>query len=177
MLRIALLSALVLITLTTPCLCETFQSTGSIEAYFSPSGGATTAIVKEIYSAKSEIRVQAYSFTSSPIAKALVNAHKRGIEIEAVLDKGQRRDKYTSADFVAHAGIHTYIDSAHSIAHNKIIIIDKTTLITGSFNFTNAAEEKNAENLLVIKGNKALVERYIKNFEVHKEHSEKYQGK
>jgi len=156
---------------------EQFKATGTIDVYFSPRGEATEAIVKEINSAKSEILVQAYSFTSKPIAKALVDARKRGIKIEAVLDKSQRREKYTSADFVAHAGIPTFIDSAHAIAHNKIIIIDRSTLITGSFNFTKAAEEKNAENLLILKGNKPLVKRYIANFEDHKGHSEVYQGK
>jgi len=157
-----------------PCQAEEFKATGTIDAYFSPRGGATEAIVKEIGSAKSEILLQAYSFTSKPIAKALVDAHKHGVKIEAVLDKSQRKEKYTSADFVANAGIPTFIDSAHAIAHNKIIIIDRSTLITGSFNFTMAAEEKNAENLLVIKGNKPLLDRYIKNFEEHKGHSEVY---
>lgn len=152
-------------------------ATGTIDVYFSPYGGATEAVVKEINNAKSEILVQAYSFTSAPIAKALVSAGKRGIKIEVVLDKSQRKEKYTSADFVAHAGIPTYIDDKHAIAHNKIIIIDRQTVITGSFNFTKAAEEKNAENLLVIKGNKPLVERYIQNFEEHKGHSEAYHGR
>ena len=156
---------------------EQFNSTGTTSVYFSPNGGATEAIVKEIDKAKQEILMQAYSFTSRPIAKALIEARKRGIKIEVVLDKSQRKEKYTSADFVAHAGIPTYIDDKHAIAHNKIIIIDRQTLITGSFNFTKAAEEKNAENLLVLKGNRPLVDRYIRNFEEHKEHSEPYQGK
>lgn len=155
---------------------EVIPSTGTISVYFSPHGGATEAIVKEISSAKSEILVQAYSFTSKPIAKALVDAKKRGIRIEVVLDKSQKREKYTSADFVAHAGIATYIDSAHAIAHNKIMIIDRTTVITGSFNFTKAAEEKNAENLLVVKGNKKLIDSYLINFEDHKRHSEGVSG-
>jgi phosphatidylserine/phosphatidylglycerophosphate/cardiolipin synthase-like enzyme len=145
--------------------------------YFSPRGGATEAIVREINAAGREILLQAYSFTSQPIAKALVDARKRGIRIEAVLDRSQRKEKYTSADFVAHAGIPTYIDSAHAIAHNKIIIIDRSTLISGSFNFSRAAEEKNAENLQILKGNKPIVDRYIRNFEDHKRHSEGYQGK
>jgi len=161
--------------------CQTygdeFKAAGTIDVYFSPRGGATEAIVKEINTAKSEILVQAYSFTSKPIAKALIDARKRGIKIEVVLDKSQRKEKYTSADFIAHAGIPTFIDDTHAIAHNKIMIIDRTTLITGSFNFTKAAEERNAENLLVMKGNKSLVERYRNNFNEHKEHSEKYPGK
>lgn len=156
---------------------EQFKSTGTIDAYFSPNGGATEAIVNEINAADSLIRVQGYSFTSKPIAKALADARKRGLKVEVILDKSQRKEKYTSADFVAHAGIPTYIDAAHAIAHNKIIIIGRSVLITGSFNFSNAAEEKNAENLLVMKGNKLLVDRYIRNFEAHKLHSEEYVGK
>lgn len=173
---------IVVVLVITLCLssfavAEQFTSNGTIDVYFSPHGGATEAVVRELNGAKSEILVQAYSFTSAPIAKALVSAKKRGIKIEVVLDKSQRKEKYTSADFVAHAGIPTYIDDRHAIAHNKIIIIDKQTLITGSFNFTKAAEEKNAENLLVLKGNKPLVERYIQNFMEHKGHSEVYSGR
>lgn len=148
-------------------------STGTVDVYFSPRGGATEAIVREISKAKHTIQVQAYSFTSTPIAKALLDAHKRGVKVEAVLDKSQKSAKYTSATFLKNAGIPVYIDDKHAIAHNKIIIIDQSTLITGSFNFTKAAEEKNAENLLIIKGNQPLVDKYLKNYEVHKEHSEK----
>ena len=133
--------------------------------------------MKEISQAKKEILVQAYSFTSAPIANALTSAKKRGVKIEAVLDKSQKREKYTAADFIAHAGIPVFIDNKHAIAHNKVIIIDKATLITGSFNFTKAAEEANAENLLIIKANKVLVDLYIRNYEEHKAHSDEYEGK
>lgn len=86
MLRIAFLSALIFINLTTPCLSDSFQSTGTIDAYFSPNGGATEAIVDELDAAKQHIMVQAYSFTSKPIAKALNQAHKRGVKVEVILD-------------------------------------------------------------------------------------------
>lgn len=174
---LVILALVVVVFLVVIATAEEFKSQGTTDVYFSPNGGATEVIVHEINAARSEILVQAYSFTSKPIAKALVEARKRGIKIEAVLDKSQRKEKYTSADFVAHAGIPTYIDASHAIAHNKIIIIDRSTLITGSFNFTKAAEEKNAENMLILKGNKPLVDRYIRNFEAHKSHSEGYQGK
>lgn len=77
---------------------------------------------------------------------------------------------------LAHAGIRTLIDSAHPIAHNKVIVIDGETVITGSFNFTKQAEEKNAENLLVIR-DKTLAERYIKNWQDHEGYSEVYKGR
>ena len=85
--------------------------------------------------------------------------------------------KYSSADFVANAGIPTFIDARHAIAHNKIIVVDRNVLITGSFNFTKAAEENNAENLLIMKGNKPLADAYIRNYNEHKGHSEVYMGR
>ncbi len=143
------------------------------EVYFSPKGGATEAIIKELNKAQTTILVQAYSFTSAPIAKALLNAHKRGVKVEVVLDKSQRTQKYSSATFLYNQGIPVKIDAKHAIAHNKVMIIDGETVITGSFNFTKAAEEKNAENLLVIK-DKKLASLYAKNWLEHERHSEVY---
>jgi phosphatidylserine/phosphatidylglycerophosphate/cardiolipin synthase-like enzyme len=93
--------------------------------------------------------------------------------LTVILDRSQRGERNTSATFVANAGIPTFIDAKHAIAHNKIMIIDGATLITGSFNFTRAAEEKNAENLLVIRGDDVLVKKYLANFEDHLAHSER----
>jgi phosphatidylserine/phosphatidylglycerophosphate/cardiolipin synthase-like enzyme len=146
-----------------------------LEVYFSPDGGCAEAIVAEISTAKSTILVQAYSFTSAPIAKALVNAHKRGVDVRVVLDKSQKSEKYSSADFLHHAGIPLLIDSAHAIAHNKIIIIDDREVITGSFNFTKSAEENNAENLLIIR-DAAVADTYLSNWRLHAEHSAPYTG-
>ncbi len=143
---------------------------------FSPKGGATEAIVHELDKAKKSILVQAYSFTSAPIAKALVAAHDRRVKVEIILDKSNLTAQYTSPPFVAKAGISTKIDSAHEIAHNKIIVIDGEMVITASFNFTNSAEEKNAENLLVIR-DKILSETYIKDWQDHAGPSEAYMGR
>ncbi|MGA2333304.1 MAG: phospholipase D family protein [Syntrophales bacterium] len=145
----------------------------STQVHFSPNGGCADAIVREIGKAKNEVLVQAYSFTSAPIAQALTNAYKQGIKVEAILDKSQRSERYTSATYLKNAGIPVYIDSVHAIAHNKIMIIDRETVITGSFNFTKAAEEKNAENLLIIK-NPDLAKIYLNNWYKHKGHAEGY---
>jgi phosphatidylserine/phosphatidylglycerophosphate/cardiolipin synthase-like enzyme len=147
-----------------------------VEVNFSPKGGCTETVVDALNKARATVLVQAYSFTSAPIAKALVDAHKRGVGVKVLLDKSQRTEKYSSADFVAHAGIPTSIDARHAIAHNKIMVIDGATVITGSFNFTKAAEENNAENLLVIQ-DAALARKYADNWQVHAEHSESYSGK
>lgn len=171
------ISAILLLTITAPSFARalTLNNTPA-QVYFSPNGGATDAIVKEIVRSKTEILVQAYSFTSKDIAKALVDAHKRGVHTEIILDKINRSQKYSSADFTANMGIPTYIDAEHAIAHNKIMIIDRETVITGSFNFTKAAEERNAENILIIK-NKELARIYIDNWNKHRKHSEEYRGR
>jgi hypothetical protein len=86
-----------------------------IEVFFSPQGGCTEAVVRALDHTTNNALVQAYSFTSAPIAKALVDAHKRGIKVQVILDNSQRTEKYSSADFVADAGIPTYIDARHAI--------------------------------------------------------------
>ena len=168
------LVVILLLVLSTPIFAGSIPSTGTTDVYFSPDGGGTRAIVSEIQAARKEILVQAYSFTSTPIAKALLDAHKRGVRVDAILDKSQMSAKYSSATFLFNAGVPVMIDTRHAIAHNKIMIIDRAVLITGSFNFTKAAEEKNAENLLIMKGNPKLIDRYLTNFEEHKGHSDTY---
>ncbi|MHB0936926.1 MAG: phospholipase D family nuclease [Armatimonadota bacterium] len=146
----------------------------SWQVYFSPDGGCTQAIIDELNGARYTVLVQAYSFTSAPIAKALVAAKKRGVRVEAILDDSNNTAKYSAATFLLHADIPTWIDAKHAIAHNKVMIIDDHTVITGSFNFSKAAEERNAENLLILRDS-ALAARYTANWQEHRSHSAAYQ--
>ena len=146
-----------------------------IQVFFSPQGGCTEAVVGALQEAKSTVLVQAYSFTSAAIAKALVEAHRRGVQVVAILDKSQRTEKYSSATFLVNSEIKTLIDDKHSIAHSKIMIIDGRRVITGSFNFTKAAEEHNAENLLVIDNDPELVAKYTANWKNHERHAVAYE--
>lgn len=144
-----------------------------VQVYFSPNGGCSQAIVREIDAAKSQILVQAYSFTSRAIAKALMMAHKRGVTVEVILDRSQTLEKYNPAKFLTNSKVPTFVDKNEGIAHSKIMIIDGYTIITGSFNFTNAAEYKNVENLLIIKS-KNLAKLYIENWQNRRQNSEPY---
>jgi phosphatidylserine/phosphatidylglycerophosphate/cardiolipin synthase-like enzyme len=134
------------------------------QVFFSPHGGATEAAVREIGKAKREILVQAYSFSSVPIATSLVLAKNRGVKIEVILDKSNLKEGYSSMDFLEHAGIPIYLDNRVKIAHSKVMIIDGEEVITGSFNFTKAAEYSNSENLIILKSDPALIAKYLKNF-------------
>lgn len=138
--------------------------------YFSPRGGCTDAIVSAVGEANTSLHVQAYSFSSHRITKAVIAAKNRGVKVAVILDKNKSAEKYSDLPALLAAGVDTWIDGAHQIAHNKIMIIDGETVITGSFNFTWSAETQNAENLLVIR-DKALAARYEGNFQEHLEHS------
>ena len=147
-----------------------------IRAYFTPGQMVEQAISDEIEGARSEIRVQAYSFTNPVIVQALAEAQQRGVDIIVVLDKSHRTQKYSAADFTSHAGILTLIDDRHAIAHNKIMIIDSKVVITGSYNFTRAAEKSNAENIVIIESG-PIAEKYLQNWQKHRNHSQTYSPK
>jgi phosphatidylserine/phosphatidylglycerophosphate/cardiolipin synthase-like enzyme len=155
---------------------ETKASEETRAVHFTPGEQPTTAVVEALNAATQTVHVQAYSFTSAPIAKALVEARQRGVDVTAILDKSQKTANYSSADFLAHEGVPTFIDAKHAIAHNKIMIIDGETVITGSFNFTKAAQESNAENLLVLR-DRSLADKYERNWQTHFAHSQPYAGR
>jgi phosphatidylserine/phosphatidylglycerophosphate/cardiolipin synthase-like enzyme len=149
---------------------STPTTASAVTVCFTPGGNCTDVIVQALGDAKRTVLVQAYSFTSAPIAKALLEAHKRGVQVQVILDKSQRTEKYSSADFLANQGVPTMIDANHAVAHYKVIVIDGETVLTGSFNFTKAAQQKNAENLLIIR-DPALAAQYTQNWDAHRQHS------
>jgi phosphatidylserine/phosphatidylglycerophosphate/cardiolipin synthase-like enzyme len=150
---------------------EKFLPPPSITPHFSPKGGCTDTVVRELQHAKRSVHVLAYSFTSRPIAQALIDAKLRGVHVEIILDHSNEHDAHSDLPFLLEQGLTPVIDPQHAIAHNKVMIIDGKTLLTGSFNFTHQAEIENAENLLVIKGHPELVQPYQLDFTAHKAHS------
>jgi len=142
-----------------------------IQVLFSPNDGCQDRIVREIGEAERRICVQAYQFTSKPIGDALAKARRSGVEVQVILDQSQEKQSYARWRVLSRAGIKVRFDAQHKIANNKIILIDDRTIITGSYNFTKAAEEENAENLLIIRNAPDLFSQYLANFQKHLEHS------
>lgn len=143
------------------------QSPSRIAVYFSPHGGCTDAIVAQICSAKREVLVQAYEFTSTPIAAALVAAKKRGVDVQVILDKEKSGDTSAALKVLRNSPVPLFADGKYAIAHNKVMVIDRRTVITGSFNFTAQAETANAENLLVI-DDANVAAQFAENWQMHK---------
>jgi phosphatidylserine/phosphatidylglycerophosphate/cardiolipin synthase-like enzyme len=146
-----------------------------IEVLFTPGDDAAGAIVAAVQRAKSEVLVQAFSFTNKQIARALQRAHARGVRVEVLIDQEQfeRGAAFVARDLVA-ARVPVWLDAKHAAAHNKVIIIDAqdqaATVISGSFNFTQAAQKKNAENVLFIRADAALTRAYRNNWQSHRTH-------
>ncbi|MBP2649823.1 MAG: phospholipase D/transphosphatidylase [Firmicutes bacterium] len=153
---------------------HTVPAVGSIDVAFSPEGGITNMLIGELNAAKKTIHVQAYSFTSNEIIKALIDAKKRGVDVKIIIDKSNADENNDSSnskkekarlDSIVDSGIPLKIDRGFQIAHSKIMIIDGVDVITGSFNFSAAAEHSNAENCLIIHDNTKLADTYEANWQ------------
>jgi phosphatidylserine/phosphatidylglycerophosphate/cardiolipin synthase-like enzyme len=144
---------------------------GTIEVAFSPNEGGEALVVKVIDSAKSELRVLSYSFTSAPVTAALLRARKRGVEVRIVADQKNnvsedRSGKARAAlSALANAGVDVRTISVYPIHHDKVIVADRRTVELGSFNYSDAAARRNSENVLVNWGNARLADVYLQHFD------------
>lgn len=126
---------------------------------FSPNQGASELVVNTIEAAHRNIRIAAYSFTSRPIAEALVRAERRGVQVELLIDAKESR--HSLAAYLAGYGINVRTNDRYAIMHDKFMIFDQDVLELGSFNYTKAAETRNAENVFVIKGSSRTLQDYL----------------
>lgn len=152
---------------------------GEIAFAFTPGDNADRLVVEAIREAQRQILVQAFSFTHRDIAAALIRAQRRGVEVIIIADPEQAERIETSViDDLAASKIPILMDHEHMSAHNKIMVIDSGSptcaVVTGSYNFTHAAQFKNAENLLVLKSNPPVCEAYDRNWKTHRAHSRNY---
>lgn len=149
---------------------------GTIEYGFTPGDDVAGMIIRAIDAARSQVLVQAFSFTHEDIAAALVRAERRGLDVQVIADPGQiELIEHNVIPRLAAAGVKVFTDAEHGSAHDKVMLIDpeSTTpaMLTGSFNFTYAAQFRNAENLLLIRGNPALAGAYLANWRRHRSHA------
>lgn len=145
------------------------QHNGRIEYAFSP-GGAQDLVLKTIHSAQSEIRMMAYSLTSAPVVSALIEARKRGVDVALVVDhksniaQDQSGKARAALSALVNAGCHVRTVSSTGLQHDKVLIVDRETVQTGSFNYSQAAT-KNSENVLVVWKNPQLAQGYLEHWQ------------
>ncbi len=181
MLKVVFMAAMLFAatTLSLTARAEAIPATGSIEPLFTPWDDVEGAIIRALAQAQKTIHVQTYLLTSRPITQALIAAKNRGIDITVLADREMvRNGKSSKVSQLVAAGIPVYLETRYAVAHNKIILIDAQTsngiLLTGSYNFTWSAQARNAENLLIIRNNPRLLQRYFANWQRHQEESQPY---
>ncbi len=132
-------------------------------AYFSPRGGpmARGALLERLKAAREEILVAAFVLTDQEVVKALVQAQRRGVGVQVLLETRNLRD--SREDDLLRAGVAVRKDGNPYTLHHKVMVIDGTWAVTGSYNFTARAWQVNNENLLILKS-PSLAERYRQEF-------------
>jgi len=148
----------------------TVPAAGTVEVAFSPNEGSEHLVIKVIDSAKSELDLLSYSFTSVPVVQALVRARHRGVKVTLVADykdnvSADRSGKARAAlNALVNADADVRTISVYAIHHDKVIIADRQTVEQGSFNYSDAAAHRNSENVLVNWGNPKLAAVYLEHF-------------
>jgi Phosphatidylserine/phosphatidylglycerophosphate/cardiolipin synthases and related enzymes len=138
----------------------------SIKVGFSPEGSAQKLVLDTINAAHSSIQMIAYAFQAKDIAAALDAAQKRGVRVQVVVDKRRNKGSTSLAAMrdIAHHGVELRIDGHYHIQHDKMMIVDGSTVETGSFNYAKSAEYDNSENVIVIKDMPDIVAQYQEHF-------------
>lgn len=147
---------------------------GSVEALFTPWDDAEGALLRAMAAAKKAIYVQAFLFTSRPLGRALIEAQQRGVAVAVLADREMlAKGDNSQIPKLAAAGIPVWLEVRYQSAHNKILLIDPEeahpTVVTGSYNFTWSAQARNAENLLILRGDARLARAYLANWRRHRD--------
>ncbi len=135
----------------------------NISSYFCPEDWCANKVIYELQDAKESVYFMTFSFTHDEVGKQLISLHDKGVEIKGVFEKSQN-NSYTEYYPLKDAGIDVRWDGNKYNLHHKVFIIDNSTVITGSFNPSSNADERNDENLLIIH-DPAVAKRYLEEFE------------
>jgi phosphatidylserine/phosphatidylglycerophosphate/cardiolipin synthase-like enzyme len=146
-----------------------YPAAGTVEIAFTPGDAVDNLIIAAIDRAQTEVLVHAYTFTHRRIAQALISARRRGITVAVLADREQARAVPQNVlAQLASGGVEVWLDGNFVAAHNKVIVIDaglpRATTITGSYNFTIAAQRSNAENIVVLHDNEPVARAYRDNW-------------
>jgi phosphatidylserine/phosphatidylglycerophosphate/cardiolipin synthase-like enzyme len=146
----------------------------SVEVFFSPRDETDRAIASAMSQARQRVWIAGYYFTSSVIAKAIDQAHARGLDVRVVLDRSQVTQRYSSATYFHNHGVPLWINARYPVMHHKFLLIDQDTVGFGSMNFTRAGAQQNAENFNLFRRWPQLSGRYATEFQRLQKESERY---
>jgi phosphatidylserine/phosphatidylglycerophosphate/cardiolipin synthase-like enzyme len=140
----------ILVILLFGCVFPESFCTNETEQFFCPNDECESRVVFAFDNAKESIHIAMYSFTSEGIADAAIRANNRGLEVKVVLDNLQAGSKNSAYNTLISNNVNARIRKGKGAMHHKFAVIDNGLTITGSFNFTKNANERNHENLVFI---------------------------
>jgi phosphatidylserine/phosphatidylglycerophosphate/cardiolipin synthase-like enzyme len=145
---------------------------GTLQAVFAPGDDIEAVLLDALGQARQQILVQAYLLTSKPLTHGLIAARQRGVDVRVLMDAGQLNERgHDRIAMLQAAGVTVALETQYKSAHNKVLVIDsataEATVITGSYNFTWTAQNKNAENILIARRNPPLAAQYAANWARH----------
>lgn len=143
-------------------------------AYFSPGNSCKNAIIQQIKLATESLKICVFTISDNEISNEVIAAHKRGIGVKIITDNDKSFDLGSDIEILSDAGISTKTDTTSNHMHHKFCVIDKDTLITGSYNWTRSAAERNQENILITK-EVHIIKDYLREFEKLWHQLENYQ--
>ncbi len=132
--------------------------------YFSPGDDCENAIVSSIRNANHSVKICVFTISENVITNEIIAAKKRGVSVTIITDNDKLNDKGSDIRWLADEGVRIKIDQSSSHMHHKFCIVDKEILLTGSYNWTKSAADRNQENLLVTEDPK-MVKAYLNEFE------------
>jgi phosphatidylserine/phosphatidylglycerophosphate/cardiolipin synthase-like enzyme len=145
-----------------------------VQVFFSPGDDTDRALAQAMAQARQRVWIAGYYFTSSTIAKALDQAHARGLDVRVVLDRSQATQRYSSATYFHNHGVPLWINARYPVMHHKFVLIDADTIGFGSMNFTRAGAQQNAENFNLFRRWPQLANRYATEFQRLQKESVRY---
>lgn len=136
-----------------------------IDIYFSPDDNVQANFVELVNNAQHSIYFMAFSFTADEIGKAVRARAQEGVTVAGVMETEQVNSNIgTEFDPFKQAGLDVFRDGIEGQMHHKVMVIDQNIVIFGSYNFTNSAETRNDENLLVVY-NEDIAAQFIAEFQ------------
>ena len=136
-----------------------------IETFFSPDDETAVRIVELVEGAQDSIYFLAFSFTSDEIADAMLARASNGVSVSGVFEESQYHSNAgTEFNRLLDAGMDVRLDGNPFNMHHKVIIVDQSIVIFGSYNFSRSAEERNDENTLIVH-NTDLAAQFMAEFE------------
>lgn len=122
----------------------------AVENYFAPEDKVTEKIIARLKTATHTIDFMAFSFTDDGIGQTVVDRARAGVKVRGVFETTGSETKFSEYGNLKKAGLDVLQDGNPYLMHHKVFIVDGKTVILGSFNFSQNAENENDENLLII---------------------------